>query len=139
MTQDPFAVTVKAFVVNAQNKLLLVKRPETAVHKSGVWEIPGGRLSMGENPFDGLKREVLEEVGLDIEVLNPLKVHHFTRQDGQKITMIVFVCKALSENVKLSSEHTVHKWIGFDEAKFIVVPDFLEEIKLYQKFFQGKI
>ena len=138
MSQDSFAVTVKAFIITSQNKLLLVKRPENAVHKPGVWEIPGGRLSLGENPFDGLKREVLEEVGLDIEVLNPLKVHHFTRQDGQKITMIVFVCKALNENVKLSAEHTVHKWIGFDEAKFIMVPDFLEEIKLYQKFFQGK-
>ncbi len=137
MAQDPFAIAVKAFIVN-NDQVLLVKRDSKAPHKPGVWEIPGGRLTAGENPFDGLKREIMEEVGLEVEVLNPLKIHHFTRDDGQKITMIVFLCKPLSEEVAVSKEHSAHKWIPLDQVHFIMTSDFAEEIKLYQKWFAGK-
>ena len=62
------------------------------MHKPGAWEIPGGRLEIGEDPHLGLKREVKEETQLDIKVLQPLSVNYFTRDDGQIITGIVFVC-----------------------------------------------
>ncbi len=136
---DPFRIAVKAFVVNDERKILLIKRRPNDVHKPGVWEIPGGRLELGEDPFLGVKRETKEEVGLEIEVLNPLKIHHFIRQDGQKITMIVFLCKAKTTSVKLSVEHTSFEWLDTKDAYERIVPEFREEIVLYQKFFQGKI
>ena len=133
--QPTFAIAVKAFIVNSRHQLLLIKRPDTAVHKPGVWEIPGGRLEEGEDPFLGLKREVLEEVGLDISITGPLSVHHFVRDDGQKITMLVFVCTPFNEAVKLSSEHTHFKWLSLDEAAAIISKDFKDEIGFYKKRF----
>jgi len=53
---DNFRVAAKSFVIK-DNHLLLIKRRPNDVHKPGVWEIPGGRLEPGENPFEGLKRE----------------------------------------------------------------------------------
>ena len=113
---DNFRIAVKSFIVN-ENKLLILKRRPNDVHSPGNWDIPGGRLELGEDPYIGLKRETKEETGLDIEILNPLNVHHFTRDDGQKITMITFLCKLFSNrNVKLSEEHTEFKWSNIDNS-----------------------
>lgn len=50
----------KAIIVK-DNKVLLVRSD-----KGGHWDIPGGRIHVGERPNDALKREVKEELGLDI-------------------------------------------------------------------------
>ena len=84
-----FRIAVKAFIVQ-DDKLLLIQRPNKAVHKPGIWDIPGGRLEPGESPYLGLKREAKEEIDSEIEILIPLDVHHFVRDDGQQITMLIF-------------------------------------------------
>ncbi|MDE1811057.1 MAG: NUDIX domain-containing protein [Candidatus Micrarchaeota archaeon] len=135
---DSFRVAAKAFILNSKGEVLMVRRGDDNPHKPGAWEIPGGRLELGESPFDGLKREVLEETGLSVRILNPLKVHHFTRDDGQKITMIVFLCRAESEEVRLSGEHTAHIWMDTELASMKMVPDFNEEIEIYNRLFKPK-
>jgi len=84
----------KAFIIN-DGKLLLIKRRPTDVQTPNIWEGPGGRLEIGEDPILGLKREVREEVGLDIEVVMPFSVKHFNRDDGQTITLTIFLCKLI--------------------------------------------
>ncbi len=107
---DNFRNAVKAFIVK-ENKLLLLKRRPNDVHKPGEWDIPGGRLDLGEDPFEGLKRETKEEIDCDIEIIMPIDVHFFTRGDGQKIQMTIFICKPINENIKLSEEHTEYQWV----------------------------
>ncbi|MDE1833395.1 MAG: NUDIX domain-containing protein [Candidatus Micrarchaeota archaeon] len=135
---DDFRVAAKAFIINQRGELLLVKRGEDNPHKPGVWEIPGGRLELGESPFEGLKREVEEETGLDVRIMNPLKVHHFARDDGQRITMIVFLCRADTDSVRLSGEHVAHVWMDTETARLQIVPDFHEEVDIYNKLFKGR-
>lgn len=106
---DNFRNAAKAFIVK-DGKLLLLKRRPNDVYMPGTWDNPGGRLEAGENPYTGLQRETKEETGLDIEVLMPLDVHYFTRDDGQQITLMIFVCKLKSENIQLSEEHTEYQW-----------------------------
>ncbi|MBI4150408.1 NUDIX domain-containing protein [Candidatus Woesearchaeota archaeon] len=110
MTQPLFAIAVKSFIVHG-TKLLILKRRPNDPHKPSVWEIPGGRIAAGENPYDGLLRETKEETALDIEPICPLGVQHFTRDDGQRITMIIFYCKPSHTHVRLSEEHTDYQWI----------------------------
>jgi 8-oxo-dGTP diphosphatase len=109
-----FSVSAKGIVIDEDNNLLVLKRQDDNPHMPGVWEPPGGRLELGENPFGGLKREVKEETGLDIEVGDPMAVRHFTRGDGQKIVMISFFCKPLGKDVKMSKEHQEFKWVSLD-------------------------
>jgi 8-oxo-dGTP diphosphatase len=135
---DNFRIAVKSFILNDKNEVLLIKRRDKDVHKPGAWEIPGGRLEIGENPFDGLKRETKEEVGLDIEIKNPIKVNHFVRDDGQKITMLVFLCRPLSDNIVLSEEHTEFVWLSLNEAKENIHPAFREDIEIVQRYFLNK-
>jgi 8-oxo-dGTP diphosphatase len=122
----------KAFIVK-NGKLLIVKRDPANVQKPGTWEIPGGRLEIGENPYDGLKRELIEETGLDIETICPINVRHFTRTDGQIVTLFIFLCKPLTEKITLSSEHTDYEWIEVDKAREKINPFFLPEIENYKK------
>lgn len=132
---DNFRLAVKSFIVNEQGELLLIRRRATDPHAAGQWEIPGGRLESGEDPVAGLQRETKEETGLDIEVKNPLGVHHFTRDDGQRITMITFLCRPSASSVTLSHEHTEHQWIPVPESLNHLHPSFQKEISLLVEMF----
>jgi 8-oxo-dGTP diphosphatase len=111
-----FRLAVKGFVAK-DGEVLLLRRRKNDSHKPDTWDIPGGRLELGEDPFEGLKREVMEETGLRVAVEIPLNVHHFVRDDGQKITMIIFLCSPLEHEVKLSQEHTEFLWANMEEER----------------------
>ena len=128
-----FRLAAKSFIVDSKGNILLIKRRSNDVHKPGAWDIPGGRLELGEDPFLGLKREVKEETNLDVNILAPLHIQHFTRDDGQKITMIIFFCKPIHTNLKLSEEHIEFTWTDFKEDK---IPNWLDNCKEnYLKYF----
>lgn len=135
---DDFRIAVKSFIVK-DNKLLIIKRNFKDTHKPKIWEIPGGRLNLGENPFTGLKRETKEETGLDIEILNPLNVKHFIRDDKQKITMVIFLCKALNDDMKLGEEHSEFDWIKIEKCKEKLSEFFHKEVDLFKSFYQSKV
>ncbi|MBW2977771.1 NUDIX domain-containing protein [Candidatus Woesearchaeota archaeon] len=130
-----FGIAVKSFIIDEEGKLLLIKRRDDNVHSPGAWEIPGGRLDLGEDPFEGLKRETKEETGLEIEILNPLAVKHFTRDDGQKITMITFLCRPVSKSVNLSEEHIEYIWSDLEESLVKLHPAFHKEVDIIKKRF----
>lgn len=121
---DPFRNAAKAFIVR-DGKLLLIKRRPNDPHKPNAWDIPGGRLELGEDPFEGLKRETKEETQLQIEIIMPISLQHFIRDDGQTITLTIYLCKVLNDNITLSEEHTEYRWVELAEAP-----------KLVSKFFE---
>ena len=124
-------IAAKSFIVN-NNKLLILKRSSDDVQKPGIWEIPGGRLEPGENPFKGISRETKEETGLNIDVVQSLNVQHFTRDDGQIITMLIFLCKAADTDVKLSHEHSDFDWVSLDQCKEKLSHYFHEEVDIFK-------
>ncbi|MBW2966665.1 NUDIX domain-containing protein [Candidatus Woesearchaeota archaeon] len=132
---ERLGLAVKSFIVNDKKELLLIKRQDNEVHCPGAWEIPGGRLELGENPLDALRRETKEETNLEIEILNPLRVNHFTRDDGQAITMISFLCRPRSNSVMLSKEHTDYKWIELDKVLSSIHKAFHKDVELFKKNF----
>lgn len=121
-----FRLAVKAFIVK-DGAILLLKRRLNDVHKGAEWDIPGGRLNPGESPFLGLAREIKEETGLEAEIIRPLAVQHFTRDDGQIITMIIFLCRPQTETIALSEEHTEYQWLKLDSDPALF-PNWLRSI-----------
>ncbi len=132
MTGAPFAIAVKSFIVDGARLLLLKRRPDDP-HKPGAWDLPGGRIASGENPYDGLRRETFEETGLDIQPVCPLGVQHFMRDDGQRITMLIFYCRPLHRDVRLSHEHSDHKWIDLVTEAEQIPSWFRDEALLWRK------
>ena len=119
-----FRCAAKALIIKDKKALILKRRPND-VHKPGKWDIPGGRLEKGENPHDGLKREVKEEAKMDINIILPVEVQHFFRDDGQKIALTIFLCTTQSDNITLSEEHTEYKWLDL-ETESDQFPDWLK-------------
>jgi len=62
----PHVVVVAAALIDAQHRVLITERPP-GKHMAGRWEFPGGKVTNGESPGAALRRELKEELGIDIE------------------------------------------------------------------------
>ncbi|OGE87655.1 MAG: hypothetical protein A3J07_02985 [Candidatus Doudnabacteria bacterium RIFCSPLOWO2_02_FULL_49_13] len=134
---DNFRNAAKAFIVK-DGRLLMLKRRANDPHMPGAWDIPGGRLELGEDPYEGLKREAREEANLNIEIIMPISVHHFVRDDGQKITLTIYWCKFLTSEIKLSEEHQEYKWVNLGQPE-VELPKFFDQpINNFRKYVKNQ-
>lgn len=63
-------------IVNSDGNILIAKRADSS-HQGGLWEFPGGKVEPGETLFEALKRELYEELAIDITATEPLiKIRH---------------------------------------------------------------
>jgi 8-oxo-dGTP pyrophosphatase MutT (NUDIX family) len=83
-------LAVKAVVVDSERRVLLLRRSHEAISFAGLWEIPGGRLRAQETPVEGLRRELLEELGVEADIGRPLGVWDFVTGDGTLVVGITF-------------------------------------------------
>ena len=134
-----FRLAVKAFIVK-KGKLFAMKRASEDVQNPGIWEIPGGRLDLGEDPVLGLMRELREETGMYIDIIYPLSVRHFIRDDDQIITMLIFLCKPKrGGQLKLSDEHSDYKWIDLVKEKEKLNEFFHQEVEIFHELDLGRL
>lgn len=81
----------------------------------GKWQPPGGRLNVGENPAEGLKREIQEELGIDATVGNVLHTFVFTSASGLAHYVVIHLAsyqgplEAIKPDPK---EMTEVRWFG---------------------------
>ncbi|MEY3220363.1 MAG: hypothetical protein RIT27_1720 [Pseudomonadota bacterium] len=73
---------VAAAIYNKREEILLAKRPLHTSH-AGLWEFPGGKRETNESTFDALKRELFEELGIEIKNARPL-IHIFHEYSENK-------------------------------------------------------
>ena len=83
--------TVTAAVIWREPYVLIARRPSHGL-LGGLWEFPGGKLEAGEDFEQGLRREILEELGVDVQVGAPFGVykHAYTHF---KVTLHAFTCR----------------------------------------------
>lgn len=63
-------------LLNSINQVLLILRDnKPGIPFPNMWDIPGGHVEQGENPVDTIKREMLEEIDLELEKINLFKVY----------------------------------------------------------------
>lgn len=66
MEKNPtILIVVAAALTNQDGEILLQKRPE-GKPMAGLWEFPGGKLEHGESPESALRRELREELGIEV-------------------------------------------------------------------------
>jgi len=67
MNEQKFHVGTKALILNDENKILILKAnsKELKGNCSAHWDLPGGRIKIGEIPEESLRKEVKEELGIE--------------------------------------------------------------------------
>ena len=98
--------------------LITRRKPEGLL--GGLWEFPGGKVLKAETPEETCKREILEEVNLDVKVIQKLTTIKHTYSHF-KIIMDVFVCNYVKGRIRLKGPDAF-RWIHLKETNTYPFP-----------------
>jgi 8-oxo-dGTP diphosphatase len=108
LTHTRFTVTAGAIIFNDQKQVLLLKHRFRA---GSGWGLPGGFLERGEQPIEALRRELREEIGLEVEDVEVFAARSFKKP---KQVEVLFRARA-NVNVKpLTMEVERAEWFSLD-------------------------
>ncbi|PIZ62319.1 hypothetical protein CO051_05540 [Candidatus Roizmanbacteria bacterium CG_4_9_14_0_2_um_filter_39_13] len=106
-------------VIKKKDEYLFTLRVDTYKDLNGKWQIPGGGVDFGETPIEALHREVREELGIEVTVLqeNP-QVKTIMRKNWQGI-LLCYLCemKDTTAKIVLNEEATEWKWMSLEELR----------------------
>ena len=102
-------------IITDGDRVLLVRRGREP--SKGLWSIPGGMLELGESLVEGIRREVREEVGLEVRVLEIVEVlDRVIYDDDGKIeyhyVLVDYVCKPLSGTLRVADDADAAEWVN---------------------------
>ena len=112
-----FPVSVKGIVLRDDTVVLLKNRRDE-------WELPGGKLEVGESPERCVAREIEEELGLDVVPTSLVDSWVYDIAAGTHVLVLTYGCVERSARaVILSHEHTRFEWVRVDEIDGLPMPD----------------
>ena len=123
-------IGVGAVIIRA-DRVLLVRRATEPL--KGEWSVPGGVLELGEKLRDGIRREVLEETGLEVEPGEVLDVFDSIFRDEQGRTQYHYVlidyrCRLLLGEAKAGSDVSEVRWVQEVELAAMGLRDSIEQV-----------
>ena len=115
MTNTDFKVIVCAAIFNRDGKVLLARRKPGKM-LGGFWEFPGGKLEHGEELIPALKREISEELAIDINVTELLlaKPHVY---DHGAVLILFYKADLISKTAPQLVDHDEVEWCDPTEIK----------------------
>lgn len=123
MNKDIPNHAVKAVIRNTEGKMLFLQR-NPARGAVANWDLPGGIVEAGEDDRTALKREVYEELRLDVDVKDELGKWTFYRPfDGKTVQVTNYSVELGNGNIQLSDEHIAYGWFDLDQVKKLPVKD----------------
>ncbi len=106
-------------VVSRRGRVLITRRAESAM-LGGLWEFPGGKIRSGESAAAACRREIREETGLDVDVVERVtRVRH--AYTHLKVEIDVFRCVHKQGRVRLHGP-VDHRWILLEETEHYAFP-----------------
>ena len=131
--------------MNKEGKYLITKRADWEKAFPGQWTVPGGKLEVLDYVLrekdtcshwynvmeDLLKREIMEEVGLEIENIGYVTSLVYIRPDKIPCLIISLWANPKKEDVRLCNALTEYKWVTIEEAKnYRLIEGIYEELEI---------
>lgn len=111
-------IVVAALIEDPSKGVLLAKRGSGLYR--GHWEFPGGKLEEDEPPEEALKREMREELGIEVEVKG-IREAVFYRYEGFNLLLLLYRCRLLNGIPRpLGCEEV--RWFKWEELDQLLMP-----------------
>ena len=109
---------VGAVIWNGQGDVLLILRGKEP--RKGQWSLPGGKLEFGETLVEGVRREVREETGLEVEILGLVDVAKTIRDASvgaadDHFVLIDYSARVISGTAVAASDAAEARWFSVQE------------------------
>jgi 8-oxo-dGTP diphosphatase len=123
-----FITGIGALVYNPDDKTyLLLKRSPQKDFGSGTWECVTGRLEQGEGFEEGLHREALEEIGIEVQPEFIIGTSHFYRGapvPENELVGVIYCCTTFTPTaLRISAEHSEYRWLTADSALELITAE----------------
>lgn len=118
-------ITTSALVAK-DGKILIAKRAETKSFRPGGWELPGGSVEFGEPAQEAVKRELKEELSIDIEVGEPAFCFSYVPEPKLHAIEVDFFATMVNPNQEIrlnKKDHSDFKWITEEEIETHFPPE----------------
>ncbi|MEK7665141.1 MAG: NUDIX domain-containing protein [Patescibacteria group bacterium] len=119
--ENYFTIGVFGIIFDKQNRVLLCHRRDY-----DLWNLPGGGLKSEEFILDGVKREVEEETGLEVEIFKLIGVYD---KPQEKDIALSFTCKVVGGKITLNDEADKIEYFDINNLPHNTSPKQVERIK----------
>jgi 8-oxo-dGTP diphosphatase len=106
------SVSVAGVITDDHGHALLIQRAD-----NHCWEPPGGVLELAEGINDGLRRELREETGLDVE---PITLTGIYKNLSEGIVALVFLCKVTGGRLTTNEEVAAFRWASQSDVSSLM-------------------
>ena len=120
MSPRPLPLVQAAIAVIERRGHFLVSRRKAAAHVGRRWEFPGGKRRVGESWHACLRRELREEMGLEIRITGRMHPIHFRYPDRQ-VRLEAFRC-TIARGVPRSRENQPVRWMTLAQLRRVRIP-----------------
>jgi 8-oxo-dGTP diphosphatase len=112
LSEEVVKVGVAAIITDKEGRILMGQRKGS--HGAGTWSLPGGHIDFGEEPEDTIRREVLEETGLDVGQVIVHEgcpyVNTYFHKEGKQYITLFFVAEYIGGEPQLKEPEKCGGW-----------------------------
>jgi 8-oxo-dGTP diphosphatase len=128
-------ISVACAIIKNKNKVLCVQRSST-MSLPLKWEFPGGKVEQNETAESCIKREILEELNVKINIIASLGINIHRYAENLVINLIPFICEISEGQIRLN-EHRSYCWLQHDE---LIELDWAEaDLPIVEEFLRLKL
>lgn len=114
-----YRISVKALILDSSRTKFLIVQED-----NGKWELPGGGMDWGESPQDTLRREILEEMGLEVSWIDTRPAYFISgvknSTGSYDIANVLYETKVASLEFTPSDECIATSFVAPEEAHLLI-------------------